>query len=91
MEHVGMVIKVVGESIATTVLTLAGTVELDMCLMVGDRGVLIAMESIAFLLNRVDQAECVASRHEGIRVSPVSHISLEVFITAPQDCGEHHA
>ena len=48
-----MVLEVVGDGVALTVLDLAEMVELDLCLMVGDRGILGAMDSIAFLLDCV--------------------------------------
>ena len=53
VDRVGMVLEVVGDGVALTVLDLAEMVELDLCLMVGDRGILGAMDSIAFLLDCV--------------------------------------
>ena len=47
------------------------------------------MDSVAFLLDRVEQDEDVYERLEGIEVGPVSYFLSEVFVAAPQDGGEH--
>ena len=67
------------------------TVELDLCLMVSDRGILGSSESVSLLPDRVDQAKVVAIRIEGIEVVPVSYISLEVLVAEPQYGGENLA
>ena len=84
-----MVIELAGEGMALTVSALAETVELELFLVVGYRGILRATNSVAFLLDRVDQDEDVAGRLEGIKVGPVSYLLSEVFVAAPQDGGEH--
>ena len=84
-----MVLDVVRDGMAPTFLALDETVELDLCLMVGERDVLGATDSAALLLDGVEQAEGVSVRLEGIEVVPVSYLSSEVFVAAPQDGGEH--
>ena len=84
-----MVLKVVGDGVSPTILTLDETLELDMCLLVEDRGVLGATDYSAFLLDRVEQAKGVSGRLERIEVGPVLYLALEVFVAAPQTSGEH--
>ena len=81
INHVGVVIEVFGHGIATTVLTLAETVELYLRLMIGDGGVIDASYSIALLLNRVDQAEGVAGILEVIKVGLVSDLASDVIFS----------
>ena len=64
-------IQVFGNGVATTVLALTETVELDLRLMIGGIGVLGAPYSIPILLDRL-----VAGRLEGIEVGPVSDLDL---------------
>ena len=56
---------------AVAVLAVADTVEFELCLMVGNRGIFCASDSVAFLINHVEQANGVAGRLKGIEVSPV--------------------
>ena len=64
-------------------------VELDLCLMVGDRGILGALDSVALLLNCVEHAKGVAVRPEGIKVGAVFYLALEFLVTESQDSGEN--
>ena len=48
-----MVLEVVRDSMLLIVLSLSDMVELDLCLVVGNRGVLGATDYVAFLINRV--------------------------------------
>ena len=74
-----------------TVSALSETVELELWLAGGNRGILGASESIDLLLDHVDQAEGVAGRIEGIEVSLVLYLASEVLVTATHDGGEHLA
>ena len=82
-------IKVVKHGVAPTVLDLAKAVELDLHLMVGNRGVLGAPYSTLLLLDYVEQAEGVARRLEVIEVSRFSYLVSEVIVSEPYDGGEH--
>ena len=82
-------LQAVEHSVDTTVSALAKAVELDLQLMVGDRGVLSAPYYIPLLIDCVEQAKGVARRLEVIEVGPVLDLASEVLVTAPQDGGEH--
>ena len=84
-------IEVVRHGMATTVFALAETVELDLCLMVGNRSILGASESVALLLDRVDQSEGVPGRLKEIEVGLFLYLPLEVIIIEPEDSGDHLA
>ena len=91
INHAGVMIQMVGHDVSVTVLSLTETVEPDLRLMIYDRGVLGAFYSVALLLDRIEQAEDVAGRLNGIEVGPFSDLALEVLVAAPQDIGEHLA
>ena len=87
IDHVGMMLQVVGHIVVATVSALAEAVELDLRLIVGDRGVLSTPYSVPLLLDIVDQAEGVSRRLDIIEVGSVSDLSSEVLVAAPQDGG----
>ena len=89
IDHVGVILQVVGHGVAETILALADIVELDLRLMIGGRVVIIGPYSIPLLLDQDDQAEGVPGRLEGIKVGPVSDLASEVLVAAPQDGGGH--
>ena len=66
-------------------------VELDLRLMIGNRGVLGALYFVALLINSIEQSKGDARRLEGIEVGPVLYLASEVLVAAPQDGGEHLA
>ena len=82
-------LQAVEHSVDTTVSTLAKAVELDLQLMVGDRGVLSAPYYIPLLLDCVEQAKGVSGRLELIEVGLVFYLALDVLVAAPQDGGKH--
>ena len=57
--------------------------------MIGQKGVLGATDSVAFLLGHVEQAKGVAGRLEGIGVGSVLYLSSKVLVAASNDSGEH--
>ena len=84
-----MVLHMVRDVMATAVSALDETVELYLCLMVGNRGIFNASDFVALLTNHIEQAKGVAGRLEGIKVGSVFNLSSKVLVAAPQDVGEH--
>ena len=74
---------------AAAVSALAKAVELDLYLMVRNRGVLVATYYIPLLLDRVEQAEGVDRRLEVTGVGLVSDLASEVLVASPQDGGKN--
>ena len=82
-------LQVVIHGVAATVLDPAKLVELDLCLIVGERGILGAPYSVPLLLDCVEQAKGVSGRLELIEVGLVFYLALDVLVAAPQDGGKH--
>ena len=82
-------LQVVRHSVAAAVSALAKAVELDLYLMVRNRGVLVATYYIPLLLDRVEQAEGVDRRLEVTGVGLVSDLASEVLVASPQDGGKN--
>ena len=78
-------LQAVEHGVDTTVSALAKAVELDLQLMVGNRGVLSAPYYIPLLLDCVEQANGVARRLEVIEVGPVLYLASEVPVAALQE------
>ena len=72
---------------AASVLALAETVELDLRLMVGNKGILDAPYPVPLLIDSVEQVEGVAGRIKLIKVILVSDLASEVLVSTPQDVG----
>ena len=89
IHHVRVVLEVVRHGVAATISALAEMVELNLRLMIDDRGVLSYLYSVALLIDCVDQAEGVAGRLKGIKSGPVSDFSSEVLVAAPHYGGEN--
>ena len=89
IDHVVVVLEVVGQGVATTISALAKTVELDLLLMIYNMGILVASYSVDLLIDRVDQAKGVSGRIEGIEVGPFLDLVLKFLIEAPQDGGDN--
>ena len=62
IDHVVVMPQVVRHGVAATVSALAKAAELDLCLMVGSRGIISAPYSAPPLINSVEQAKGVSSR-----------------------------
>ena len=88
IDHVRMVLNMVGDDMAVAVLALVETVELDLCLMISNRGILDASDSVALLLCHVEQDKGIPGRLKGIKVRPVSYLALKVLVASPHDGGE---
>ena len=70
-------------------MTLDEMIELDLSLMVDNRGILGDPYFVPLLLNHIEQDEGVSGRIEVIEVGPVLELASEVLIAAPQDGWEH--
>ena len=75
IDHVVVMPQVVRHGVAATVSALAKAIELDLHLMIGDRGVLGAPYSVPLLLDSIEQAKGVARRLEVIEFGPVSDLA----------------
>ena len=89
IDYSGVMFQVIRYGVYATILALAETVELDLRLMVGVRGVLSAPDYVPLLLDYIEQADDVAEILEGIEVGLVLDLVSEVLVTAPQDSGEY--
>ena len=89
IDHVGVMLQVVGHGVAEIFSFLSKSIELDLSLIVGNRCVLGAPYSIPLLINCVEQAEGVAIRLEVIEVGPVFYLASEILVLSPQDGGGH--
>ena len=83
INHVRVMLQVVGHCVAMTVLTLAYAIELDLRLMIGERGILGAPYSAPLLLDIVEQDKGVNKRLEVINVDLVSDLASEFLVVAP--------
>ena len=86
-----MVLEVIRYRMAATVLALFETVELDLCLMKDNRGVLSNLEYVAHLLNHSEKAEGVTGKIERIEVGLILYLASEVLVATPQDSRKYLA
>ena len=87
IDHVRVMLQVVGHGVATAISALDKGVKLELCLMVGDMDVIYDPYSVPLLLDCFDTVKGVTGKLEVIEVGPVLDLDLEVLVAAPHDSG----